>query len=78
MTRIREDVTFTSGGQTCAAWLYPAGTDDGPLPIVVMAHGVTGTRRDGPWCFADRFAAAGRNVLLFDHRDFGDSEGDED
>jgi pimeloyl-ACP methyl ester carboxylesterase len=53
-------------------------TDEGPRPIVVMAHGVTGTRRDGLWSFAERFAAAGINALLFDHRGFGDSEGDKD
>lgn len=78
MTMIREDVTFQSGGETCAAWLYPAGSDEGPRPIIVMAHGVTGTRRDGLWSFADRFAAAGINALLFDHRGFGDSEGEKD
>lgn len=78
MTMMREDVCFQSGGETCAAWLYPAGSDEGPRPIVVMAHGVTGTRRDGLWSFADRFAAAGINVLLFDHRGFGDSGGEKD
>lgn len=78
MTMIREDVTFLSSGTTCAAWLYPAGCDEGPRPIIVMAHGVTGTRRDGLWSFADRFAAAGINALLFDHRGFGDSEGEKD
>jgi alpha-beta hydrolase superfamily lysophospholipase len=78
MTMMREDVTFLSGGETCAAWLYPAGCDDGVRPIIVMAHGVTGTRRDGLWSFADRFAAAGINALVFDHRGFGDSEGERD
>lgn len=78
MTMMRHDVSFISGGTTCAAWLYPAGSEEGPRPIVVMAHGVTGTRRDGLWSFADRFAAAGLNVLLFDHRGFGDSEGEPD
>jgi dienelactone hydrolase len=78
MTMHREDVTFRSGGANCAAWLYPASTDAGPRPIIVMAHGVTGTRRDGIWSFAERFAAAGINALLFDHRGFGDSEGDKD
>ena len=78
MAMIRHDVSFSSGGVTCAAWHYPAGCDEGPRPIIVMAHGVTGTRRDGLWSFADRFAAAGINVLLFDHRGFGDSEGEKD
>lgn len=78
MTMIRHDVSFTSGGTTCAAWLYPASCDEGPRPIIVMAHGVTGTRRDGLWSFANRFAAAGINALLFDHRGFGDSDGEKD
>ena len=62
----REDVSFSSCGASCAAWLYPVSTDEGPRPIIVMAHGVTGTRRDGLWSFAERFAAAGINALLFD------------
>ena len=78
MTMIREDVSFLSGGETCAAWLYPAASDEGPRPIIVMAHGVSGTRRDRLWSFADRFAAAGITALLFDHRGFGDSEGEKD
>ena len=78
MMMIRKDVTFQSGGETCAAWLYPAGCDEGRRPIIVMAHGVTGTRRDGLWSFANRFAAAGIHALLFDHRGFGDSEGEQD
>ncbi len=76
MTMVREDVSFVSGSDTCAAWLYPAAGDEGSRPIVVMAHGVTGTRRDGLWSLADRIAASGIKVLLFDHRGFGDSEGE--
>lgn len=78
MTMIRKNVNFTTDGANCAAWLYPAGADEAPRPIIVMAHGVTGTRRDGLWSFAERFAAAGINALLFDHRGFGDSEGEKD
>lgn len=47
-------------------------------PIVVMAHGLTGTRRDRLGPFAHRFAAAGFAALLFDHRGFGDSTGKPD
>ena len=37
----REDLTFPSGEDTCAAWLYrPAGVA-GPVPCIVMAHGFT-------------------------------------
>lgn len=73
----REDVWFNSGGQRCAAWLYPSDSAAGS-PAVVMAHGLSGTRRDGLGPFAERFAEAGITALVFDHRGFGDSEGEPD
>ncbi len=75
----REDLDFCVGGDSCAAWLYPAAGDEGgPAPTIVMAHGLSGTRRDGLGPFAERFAAAGIAALLFDHRGFGDSGGEPD
>jgi uncharacterized protein len=47
-------------------------------PIVVMAHGLSGTRRDQLGPFAERFAASGFAALVFDHRGFGDSGGQPD
>ncbi len=71
----RTDVTFTSDGVDCAAWLYrPPG--DGSLPIVVMAHGFSATRDQRLDAYAERFAAAGLGVLLFDYRHFGASGGE--
>jgi fermentation-respiration switch protein FrsA (DUF1100 family) len=73
---MREDITFLSGGQTCAAWLYlPDGATE-PVPCVVMAHGFGGTRADAVPRFAERFVDAGIAALLFDYRHFGDSEGE--
>ena len=43
-----------------------------------MAHGLTGTRRDRLGAFAGRFAREGITALVFDHRGFGDSEGEAD
>src|SRR5260221_11974244 len=43
-----------------------------------MAHGLSGTRRDGLGPFAEPFASAGIAALLFDHRGFGDSGGEPD
>jgi alpha-beta hydrolase superfamily lysophospholipase len=78
----REDLEFDVGGDACAAWLYrpapEAGSGLGTVPVVVMAHGLTGTRRDGLGPFAARFAAAGLAALVFDHRGFGDSGGEPD
>jgi cephalosporin-C deacetylase-like acetyl esterase len=70
--------TFQSGGDECAAWLYPAASPNSPSPIVVMAHGFTGTRRDRLGVFAERFAAAGIAAMPFDYRGFGDSAGPRD
>ncbi len=74
----RQDHVFESGGDACAAWLYPAGGRSGSQPVVVMAHGLSGTRRDRLGPFAERFAAAGIAALVFDHRGFGDSGGEPD
>jgi alpha-beta hydrolase superfamily lysophospholipase len=76
----RQELRFPSGADSCAAWLYPA-TGAGaaaPTPVVVMAHGLSGTRRDRLGPFAERFAAAGVAALVFDHRGFGDSGGEPD
>ncbi len=70
----REDVSFVVDGNRCAAWLYRP-TSLSPYPIVVMAHGFAGTRELRLDSFAQRFAAAGMAVLVFDYRHFGDSEG---
>jgi len=74
----REDLEFDCAGDPCAAWLYRASSEVPAGPIVVMAHGLSGTRRDGLGPFAERFARAGISALLFDHRGFGDSGGERD
>jgi pimeloyl-ACP methyl ester carboxylesterase len=74
----RRDLNFQVGGDICAAWLYPAAGGEAVVPIVVMAHGLSGTRRDRLGPFAERFAEAGIAALLFDHRGFGDSGGEPD
>ena len=73
------ETTFTSNGVTCAAWHF-LGTGDAFAGLngrscVVMAHGFGGTRDTGLLGYAEGFAAAGLDVLLFDYRGFGDSDG---
>lgn len=66
---------FLSGGVHCVADVYrPAGS--GPFPVIVLGHGVGGTRKMRLPAFAERFAAAGYACLVFDYRHFGDSEGE--
>jgi dienelactone hydrolase len=73
-TPTRHDVTFDSGGTSCAAWLYrPAGKER--PPIIVMAHGFGAIRTMRLDAYAERFARAGYAVLAFDYRGWGDSDG---
>lgn len=76
---MRTDVTFSSHGTGLAAWRWTAESDaltrDGRRPCVVMAHGFGATRDSGLEPFAERFAGAGADVLLFDYRGFGGSDG---
>ena len=75
----RSDVTFPSGGERCAAYLYPpaAGLDPAaPVPCVVMAHGFSATRDDGLPAYAEAFAQAGFAAFVFDYRHFGSSSGE--
>lgn len=67
-------ITFASGDVTCSAWHF-VGDGQRPRPIVVMAHGFGGTKDSGLEPFARLFSAAGIDVLAFDYRGFGASEG---
>jgi uncharacterized protein len=73
------EVTFISHGVRCAAWHLAASASgyesDRGRPCVVMAHGFGGTRDSGLLGYAEGFAAAGFDVLVFDYRGFGASDG---
>lgn len=78
----RHQLTFNSGDDYCAAWLYrPSSADeqggqdsqDSQSPLVILAHGLGATRELGLDAFASRFAAAGFLALAFDYRGFGGS-----
>ena len=74
---MRTDVEFPGfGGVSLRGWLYRPEAIDGPAPAVVMAHGFSATRHMGLAPFAEAFAAAGLAVLLYDHRNLGDSGGE--
>ena len=62
----REDLDFYSKGTRCAAWFYMPETENKP-PVIVMAHGLGGTRELRLYEYAERFAAAGYAVYLFDY-----------
>lgn len=71
--------TFLSHGITCDAWHFPATHDrlatTAGRPAVVMAHGFGATKDCGLDGFGTGLAAAGLDVLAFDYRGFGASDG---
>ena len=74
-TFTRHDISFTSDGDSCAAWLYLPDGVTSP-PVVILGHGLGATREMRLDAFAERFAAAGIAALAFTYRHFGDSEGE--
>ncbi|PZS17644.1 MAG: alpha/beta hydrolase [Pseudonocardiales bacterium] len=74
-----QTIHFDSHGTACAAWHLPAESDElascRGRPCVVMAHGFGCTRDGGLLPFAERFAAAGAEVIVFDYRGYGTSDG---
>ena len=72
----RENIEFPGeGGVTLRGWFYPATGATGPAPAIVMTHGMSGVKEMHLDDYAQVFADAGLNVVAYDHRNFGDSEG---
>lgn len=71
----RREVSFSSGRDECAAWLYTAPELHGPRPMVIMGHGLGAVREMRLDAYAQRFAEAGWSVLVFDYRHLGASGG---
>src|SRR3954451_10818767 len=72
----RRDIEFDAEGVTLRGWFYGADGVSGAAPTVVMAHGFSAVKEMYLDAFAEVFAAAGLNALVFDNRNFGDSDGE--
>src|SRR5919198_4344722 len=72
----RRDIAFDADGVVLRVWFYSAEGASGRRPTVVMAHGFSAVKEMYLDSFAEVFAAAGLNVLVFDNRGFGTSDGE--
>lgn len=71
---MREDIAFDSDGTTLRGWLYlPEGA--APFPAVVLTHGFGAVKEQYTDLIAESLAAAGFAALLYDHPNFGASDG---
>lgn len=74
---VRQDIEFNAEGTVLRGWLYrPDGKDDRAVPAVVMAHGFSAVKEMYLDDFAEVFASGGLGVVVFDHRNFGESDGE--
>src|SRR5690606_22003573 len=71
-----QDDWFECGGSRCSVRVYRPAADGLVRPTIVMAHGFGAVRALRLYAYAERFAAAGYVVLVFDYRGFGESEGE--
>jgi uncharacterized protein len=72
----RRDIEFDAEGVTLRGWFYPAEGASGTAPTIVMAHGFSAVKEMYLDAYAEVFAAAGLNALVFDNRNFGASDGE--
>lgn len=73
----RDDVRFkTFDGLTLGGWLYTPINVKEALPTIIISLGFGAIKEHYFVNFAERFAAEGFAVLIYDNRNFGDSEGE--
>ncbi len=71
----RVDVEFTADDVTLRGWFYRAKGAGSRAPVVVMVHGLSAVKEMYLDEYAEVFSQAGLNVLAYDHRNFGASDG---
>ncbi|TRM75085.1 alpha/beta hydrolase [Sulfolobus sp. E1] len=72
----RQNVEFlTEGGIKLRGWLYLPDSDK-KSPAIAMSHGFSAVKEMYLDSFAEVFATAGFVVLVYDNRNFGESEGE--
>jgi fermentation-respiration switch protein FrsA (DUF1100 family) len=74
-TVVRTDIAFSSEGRTLRGWLYRPDGDEHSRPAIVMAHGLSAVKEQYLDRYAEVFARSGIGVIVYDHANFGESDG---
>lgn len=72
---MRREISFFSGANQLVGDLFLPDSGHGKHPAIVLVGAASGTRRQTPTVYAERFVELGYAVLIFDHTSYGDSEG---
>jgi uncharacterized protein len=70
------DIEFDAEGATLRGWLFRPRSGASSAPVVVMAHGYNCLKEFYLDKYAASIASAGHVVLAYDHRNFGESDGE--
>ena len=70
------DIEFDAVGATLRGWLFRPRSGASSAPVVVMAHGYNCLKEFYLDKYAASIASAGHVVLAYDHRNFGESDGE--
>jgi uncharacterized protein len=73
---VKTKIEFRSKGIICRGWLITPDKGHGPFPTLVMAGGWCYTKEIVMPDYADHFVREGIACLLFDYRNFGESDGE--
>lgn len=73
---MRTDIEFNAEGPILRGWHYVPDQGQGPFPTIIMAHGSAALKEQYLDRYAEVFAAAGLASIVYDHRNFGESDGD--
>ena len=72
----QKQVGFSGHGGTELAGIFYLPEGEGPFPGLVMTHGFSAVKEMCLREFAEVFCEAGLAVLLYDHRNLGESAGE--
>ncbi|KAG4253878.1 hypothetical protein BFJ72_g14747 [Fusarium proliferatum] len=75
MAPVQRDVEFRTLDGTTLRGLFYAPIADEKRPCIIMTHGFSGLKEQFLPDFAERFRDAGYAVLIYDHRNWGSSDG---
>ncbi|GLA21841.1 hypothetical protein AnigIFM62618_001976, partial [Aspergillus niger] len=72
---LQRDVEFRTVDGIMLRGVFYAPTGDEKMPCIIMTHGFSGLKEQFLPDFAERFRDAGYAVLIYDHRNWGSSDG---
>ncbi len=75
MNAIKQNIEFNAEGTILRGWIFKPEHSSHKLPAIVMTHGYNCLKEFFLDKYAEIFCQAGFIVLVYDNRNFGESDG---